>query len=294
MNKLFSLIFTIFLILSSCDNPFAKNEEQETQQSLDDTLPIKQLYCSQITDELYASHRCDKITFKALQVAFCNNGSIDGHYDDGKWYRWDLDTDEPCFKDGQDLGSKSPCSGDGLIAATHAWLTQGNQPQAARTVQYLEDNDWICGEGYTGFTKCGKLKWLLRSVRDYLEGDDIHAPAYVSAAIAASGLVDLSDLLKEFNKYLVALHAYAFGRMNHVFSDQTMKILRDLVDSSPDSMIFQALYHRYLDGDQQKALEIIKRECPADAMPTDVNYANWGSSPRAIHCIVAISILQGV
>ena len=111
--------------------------------------------------------------------------------------------------------------------------------------------------------------------------------------MAASGLADLGDLLKEFNKYLVALHAYNFGRMNHAFSDKTMDILKDLVDSSPQSMIFQALYHRYLDGDQSLALDLIERDCPADALPTDVNYAGWGSSPRAIHCIVAISILEG-
>jgi hypothetical protein len=82
--------------------------------------------------------------------------------------------------------------------------------------------------------------------------------------------------------------------MNHVFSDQTIKILRDFVESSPDSMIFNALHRRYVDGDQHRAIELVREQCPADHMPTEIGFSGWGSSPQAIHCIVAISILQGM
>ena len=283
-------IFSV-LFLFACD--IRPNKEKETQQNLDEVIPIKTLYCNSNTSVLYESHRCDKIAFKSLEVAFCEKGSIDAFIDSGKLYRWNLDTDDPCFLDGEDLGSRSECSGDGYICASHVWLTKNDQPQASRSLQYIEDEDWVCGEGYTGYTKMGKLKWLLRTVRDHLEGKDKPTPAEIAILMKASNITDISDLLREFNKYLVALHAYAFGRMNHAFSDDTMKILRDLVNSSPDSMIFQALYNRFLDGDQQTAIDLIKRECPADKLPTDVNYAGWGSSPRAIHCIVAISILEG-
>jgi hypothetical protein len=290
MNKIFLISF-IGIFLFACD--IRPNKEKETQQDISEVVSIKTLYCDSDTSVLYESHRCDKIAFKALEVAFCERGSIAGHYDGGKIYRWNLDTDEPCYENGEDLGSQSECSGDGYICASHTWLTFNDQPQASQTLQYIEDENWICGEGYTGYTKMGKLKWLLRTVRDHLEGKQKPTPIEVAAAMKASNLTNIADLLREFNKYLVALHAYAFGRMNHAFSDETMKILRDLVDSSPDSMIFQALYHRFLDGDQQIAIDLIKRECPTDKLPTDINYLGWGSSPRAIHCIVAISILQG-
>lgn len=298
--KIFFII-TLCLFFVSCDNPFKRdNDEKETiqKEELKNVSDIKKFYCQEFDDSLFQSHRCDKITFKGLMVAFCNKDSINGHEDgNGKWTRWDLNTDKPCYKDGVDLGSRSECSGDGYISTTHVWLTQGanvSRPQSARSVQYLEDNSWICGEGFKGYTSVKKLKWLLLTVRDHLEGKSKPTPADVAAAMAASGLVDLGDLLKEFNKYLVAIHAYSFGRMRHSFSDKTMDVLEDLVDSSPESMIFQALYHRYLDGNQEKALSLIKKNCPTDYLPTDVDYGGWGSSLLAMHCVVSISILEGM
>lgn len=290
----FSLFFSIFLILSlsACGNPFARdNEEQETQQKLTlaEASKIKVLYCQQENERLYDA-RCDEMTFQGVMAAFCYDvkpidmSTHEYPAGSGKWNR----DEETCFEDGVDLGSRSQCSGDGFIPMAHRWISTGisAKDEVDRTIDYLDENDWKCGEGYDGYAKINHLSWLLHSVQEWMEEG-----AKLTSIVDLDTLYD--KLVKAHNEYLVAFHAHAFGRMNGAVADWTMSALKTLVDQNPDSMIFQAVYNRYLDGDQQLALDIIERECPKDAMPYD-HYSDWGGSQRAVHCVAAISILEGM
>jgi hypothetical protein len=270
----------VMIALSIC---CARNRhEKPTQQTaqLENLLPVKTFYCDSIVDESIYDARCDELTFQNLEVAFCGRGDMSTHEWpalSGKWHR----DEEACYAVGD---SKSECSGDGFITMAHRWISKPDKIEIGRALGYLDTTDWVCGDGEKEVTRIPHLDWLLRSTRDY--------GLRIAAIPEPPNIYD--TLVKTHNEYLVALHAYAFGRMNGAISEITLETFRKLRAKHPDSMIFQALFHRYLDGDQQTALDIIDRECPKDTLPVDSGYDGWGSSPRAIHCIVALSILQGI
>lgn len=280
IKKNLAILLTVVLSFVSCFK-----HEQKTKQSVEDVKPIKKFYCDHIDDSIY-QHRCDKLTFKSLLNAFCGNHPVDDHeVSPGEWRR---DTEQCYFGEGDERNeSRSQCSGDGYIGLAHGWISEGASAihQATDTHNYLESKEWRCGEGFEGYTKVRHLRWLLTTTMDHLRA---------SRSNLSSVTEDHDGLITELHRYLVSLHAYAFARMRKKLSHATINILKNNVKTDPESMIMQALYNRFVDGDQQAALDLIKRDCPSNEIPTIVNYRGWGSSPLAVHCVIAISILEGM
>ena len=298
MRHLYRLAI-LYVMIAGCQSASKPTEQVAT---LEEIAPIRPFYCSLISEDLY-HHRCDELTFQNLEAAFCDPGpDMSGHeIEPGKWTR----DEKACYPD----DSRSQCSGDGLITMTAKWISWGNSEallEAERTIAYLENNDWICGVGYTGYTNVKHLKWLLTTVKNWLEdrlgllepGEIRIARTSGVSSNDSGGTIKLTeddDAVEggRHNDYLVALHALSFGRIRGWVSDVSVELLRQLAKKNPESMIHQALYHSFADGDQQVALDLIRRDCPTDYLPDDQDWAGWGSSPLAIHCIVAIAILQG-
>jgi len=272
MKALLSFI-VIWVGLNAC-----RSESKDTIQSIDDILPIKSSICAQVNESHYPA-RCDELTFQALDAAWCPGIDVSAHEQPAGSGHWVRDEDA-CFENGHDVGSRSECSGDMLISLANMWISRDDAAAARRTVTYLEENDWYCGEGFEGYTDIDHLQWLLEETADHL-------------AMRTSGENHVLSLA-DHNTYGVALHTLAFGRMNGSISDASREVLRAMHSRHPESMIIAALFHRFMDGDQADAMDLIVRDCTYSEFPIGDNWDGWGSSPLHSHCLTAISILEGL
>lgn len=87
-----------------------------------------------------------------------------------------------------------------------------------------------------------------------------------------------------FRANLTALHIAIRGELKGYLSQYELNIMKDLADRHPSNALFQSIYHKYLDGDQTKAKEILRREdlFPSNRLPSSGDrstYWLWSSSP---------------
>ena len=263
----------------------AKHEEKATQQDTAAHVALRDHYCATITDDIYLA-RCDKLTFKALTAAYCpkDNFDLDDlEWDrDGKWYRDNMSCLADMNGDGQP-DSKSECSGDGFIGLAHYWISKGpdSLPQVNRTLEYLNSNNWICGEGDREITNVRHLEPFLLSVQ-----------AYLSGGLEGLALLNSDGVVADHNKYLTALAVHATGRMQGEIDSSEKALIAAWYAGDKESCVFTALYHRYHDGDQGEALAAM------EGFPSEVElrdgYGGWGSMPDATAQVLCTGILEGV
>ena len=103
--------------------------------------------------------RCDRITFVSLFDAY--GRQIDLFKYQGPAGKWNRDI-EPCFKDGQDVGSSSECSLDGYLSVMHALWSRKDMHSLQQMHDHLSSNNWKCGDGDTSATDILALAPILR------------------------------------------------------------------------------------------------------------------------------------
>jgi len=166
-----------------------------------------------------------------------------------------------------------------FITKFHEWLTRRDLPGLNRAINYLEENDWICGEGPSSLTSVYHLKPLFLSVKANLE----KSRSLVKAPW------DLDELVKMHNQYLVALSIYLKLRLNGEINSLELAFLKRFNDGG---CLFQGLIDRVNEGDQEKALDSMS-EFPKDSLPSGSSWRSWGSAPPSIMQAVCSGILNG-
>jgi len=297
------LLIISFLFLS------CRHQESDTQQVelLEEQIQVAAKYCAELTDEAITK-RCDRGTFANLANAFCF-GTRPYDLTRHEWAPGEHHRDikpNTCFP----VDSKSECSPDYFITKVHDWITRRDAASLAeldRLLDFLDDNDNKCGEGPNELTKLTHLLPILSFTKSYLkedprltdptiydDDDDSAEEALPRSDIAVPGDEDaLADLIPTHNQYLLALYIYAKGRLNGSISNTGKGVLKQLVEADPNSPIFLALYYRYHNGDQQRALDSMAADFPKDKLCKSDEYRGWGSAPCAIMQIVATGILSG-
>jgi len=267
------LIIAIALSHMGC----SKHEEKRTIQAttLQEQVAVRNMYCDSLTDDSIVN-RCDRGTFANLANAFCPSPPFDlsrHEWKEGEHHR-DIYPNK-CYPD----DSKSECSPDYFITKVQDWISNENVDEFDRAMTYLSANGWRCGEGPSELTSVLHLVPLFESVGNYLG---------TSFSLAAS-----EGLPAMHNYYLTASYIYAKGRMESYIGDVEKEALRQLLDKDPSSPIFLALYYRYHNGDQQKALDSMEADFPKDTPCVSGSYRGWGSAPCSIMQIWATAILEG-
>ena len=77
--------------------------------------------------------------------------------------------------------------------------------------------------------------------------------------------------------------------------DADMEALKQLNLASPDDPMYSSLYHRFTDGDQSHALDILLNNAafPGDVLPMDTGVFDWGSAPASVYYLVTLTIIEG-
>lgn len=287
------LPFLLLALIISCGR---RHKEEETVNPFDELKAKRTTYINllkQNEDSIYPA-RCDKLTFKALVSAFSYQQDLSGHeYPSGKLNRdvqacYNVDLDGDGFSD-----SRSSISPDPIISMLHYWFSYGDEAQLTRFINYSEKHFFTVGEGPKEYTNIAFLMPILYKLQNALSNrSDLNLMVGV-------GEEDESFYDKYFTGYrsqLIANYIFLQGRMEKALTETEMLMLEKLYEENRNSPIIVALYHRFTDGEQGEVIDILSDPnlYPSDRLPDiDDGELGWGESPRLVHFLVAMAIIEG-
>jgi hypothetical protein len=236
-------------------------------------------YCEQITDRTI-EHRCDRLTFASLANVGCKSQKIDlgRHLYEGAAYHRDI---ENCIEPGD---SKSECSPDGLIAGLNS-SARGvgwGQDQIIGIQSYLDEHDWICGEGPKELTDVKHLKGQMQRVID--KGSNRGSAVFLGEGSGDDGSIVTAGVVPVHNVYLGAIMADTERVLRGRWTDAEKLAIQAASMSRKGSAPLAAMA-----GDEQKAVDLLNEQCGDE--PTGQSYDSWGSAPTIILCAWGVALL---
>jgi hypothetical protein len=296
-------LLLITLLLCSCSIWY--KPVKETINPMDEMQRKGDIILHQIVNPYDLVQRCDGLTFIGYYDAnlpeeyqldiYLHEYSIDELgdyvYKTGQWNR-DI---KVCFEIGD---SRSGISTEGILAAGHSILTRKDLGAITRLLEYGEANDWVLGVGPTEYTKLWFLKYILRDIKDKLEGKLAvrEGERYASLAIENPITKAWQELIAGHKGNVVAMFIHLWGRVHGKVTWYHLKFLKSLVEATPESPLYQAYYHRYSDGDQALAISLLNDHdvYPISTLPMDCSRFDWHDCPAALLWLVTQGVIEGI
>lgn len=210
---------------------------------------------------------CDWLLFESiLEASRRSSGSVErAEGEPGRWYRTPA---HDCLATGR---SKSDISRDMLLGLA-LYLWQKEDPANVKEVMdYSETHAGVMGEGDGERTLMTPV--LYNTYKSILaRSGSFPLPPKIEDPDINQGL-GLS-LVTGFEAHLLVLHIYLRGLVYGELSGLETTILADQAQRQPRNALFQAVYHKFLDGKQDAALAVLMDESlfPAAKLPTNDNY----------------------
>lgn len=203
---------------------------------------------------------CDALLWASLYNVAGGSADLDKARDEsGKWYRT---PSHDCYP----TRSKSSISQDMILGLTLASWASQNADRIARLVQYGESNVsiggwWLFGDGDIART-------LIRT--------NLQATIYRASRKLGGPSNRLADFppvfahVQGYEAHLHVLHILLKGLIDGSVSTYDLGFLRYFAERAPRNALFQAVLHRYTDGDYTAAAETLRTEAlfPADRLPS--------------------------
>jgi hypothetical protein len=145
-----------------------------------------------------------------------------------------------------------------------------------RLKDYARKHNYVMGDGPKEYTRMPLLRVLLNDL--------------------AKADVDEKSLLAGYKGNVACDYIYLRSRIRGHVDLLEKLVLKQAVKDRPDSPIYQALYHRFTDGNQRAAEEILMDETlfPSDRLPDDhLSIFDWGDAPAAVLYLYTVSIMEG-
>lgn len=265
--------FTIFYIaLQLLTIGCGEHDEKESKASNLELLDAKRkiyLELSSATldeDGWILTKECDSLLHTSLY--YFGGGSSDilkAQDEDGRFWRR---PGRDCLAKG---GSKSSLSRDMMLGAMIAIWKAKDLSTIEKAISYVEKTGSM-GEhdgsldGRNRVSASPAFEALMYELRDQLGGKYSSKQEIPQAYFPQKG----------YQAHLQALNIALMGMMSGKISTIQRNTLASQVEDDPNNAVYQALFHKYEDGDQTKAVEILLREdlFPADRLPTSKDRCN--------------------
>jgi len=252
------LILTLLLLSCSYDKGGSVSSDFR------DVKQRAEVYKSLIADPYALTARCDSLTFVGHYNAAAKTVDIYRHeYPQGQWHR----STSLCTPD----DSRSECSKENILAAFHNILH--DTAAVRRTIEHAKNNDWNFCEGgdHPEYNHIPEFAPLLNSWLRKLDGNSLTGDA------DASGIPSLEGFRGNVLGSYLLLKGRVFGYLNVA----EIAAAKTLINTEPTSPLYQAIYHRFTDGNQHAAIQMMtKQYFPVDSLPTANPFA-WGSLKEA-------------
>lgn len=201
---------------------------------------------------------------------------------DGKIHRR---PNNPCFKDGVDLGAKSTISKDMLLGYVYGIWRSGNKEALDGLFEYGKSHNWIMGEpasdvGRVLLTPNG-IATLCRAMRSFGGSDKTECHLPVSFA---SGNED-------YQEHLAVLGILLWGEVSGELglTDQIPKggleTLTDIAYKHANDALFQAAYAQYTDGNYTRSVDLLLGDY---SYPT---YVRGSENYKLVHWLFAANLI---
>jgi hypothetical protein len=256
-----AIVSSLFFLIACGSSP--DNKEQPHNIPLSQLQAKRDIYVSLLERQRYEagfiSNDCDAVLFNALVATAVDGIDVGAAQDsDGRWYRR---ASQDCFRNGE---SASSTSRDMLMGVLWWGLETEAITELVATWTYGIDNQWVMGEGdISRVILTAGLQATLAEIIFVLGGDD-HSFFRKLPQLWPPGL-------DGYQAHLQSLHIALRGRIPTLggISDTMLKRVVEHRERSPNNAFFQFVEHRFTDGDQQEAINILLNEnwFPADRLP---------------------------
>lgn len=200
---------------------------------------------------------CDSLGFTALcKLAGGCSGVVitDAEGEPGRWYR---NPGKRCYDDGQ---SKSDISKDMLMMLFPYLYATGDKQNLREIYEYGKANGNVMGRGPLSRTFMTPPMVLLLQ---RMLGFTSHASQEEPVKIEKAG----------YEKHLDAIALLTKAMIGDGIDQIQYEEIRKYSENNPKNALFAALYHKYKDGNQTQAINILLDESlfPSDRLPTAEN-----------------------
>jgi len=296
MKLLNALLITAIAVTCSCK----QHEEQETdapdKTKWERVLEKRDFYVSNYTPAIF-QQRCDNLTFMSLWSAFTSNAETDVYGLELRPGEWHRDT-KGCFPN----DSKSEISRDGFIMLLNYLRVQEDSSALHRIWDYGVEHNWIMGDGPWKLTNMLPLVPVLAKMINKEWTPPVVAYNVLSMDIdshydAHTNDVKFTkkDLLTGFRGHLLTMYLYLVGKLNGSLNELEFKAVQMLYEENSNNPLVLAVYHRFGDGDQGSAIEILNSDVKNPwEVTTETGVYGWGSCPKIVHFVTAVGILEGI
>jgi hypothetical protein len=278
------LLYIALLFLVSC----AKVNDSRQTESVSAQFNAKyETYKALVSD--FDSTNCDWLLFQSLRDASVSRTGLveQAEGEPGRWYRTPL---HDCFPSGR---SKSDISRDMLLGlAVYLWQ-MGDAANAQEVIDYARDHDGVMGDGDVFRTDIRTpllttYKAITLRIKDSsiplppaTENPDPNAPS----DLGLDDSLDATLLLTDYRAHLAVLHIYLRGIIYGAISDFDRTMLRKQTERAPRNAFFQAVFHKFSDGNQTAAIDVLLDESlfPKDSLPTNAEFCTpylWERDPN--------------
>jgi hypothetical protein len=261
------LLLTLLVACSS-----TKHEPQATINLLGDVKAKRDRYieyAKSMQDEYgWLPSKCDGLLFNSL-AAFSGFpvNPLMAEETSGRFRR------HPDFSDCKPgSGAKSTISKD-MFRGLWLWLWQQQDVDTFhRIYEYGDLNDWVMGEAEDDESFYGRVLLtpaMIFELKKMIDALELKLTGIVWNSLEETFLRD------SYAAHLHILNIYAEAQINGKTDD--VKTLKSYAEREPRNALFQALYHKFSDGDQTAAINILMDESlfPADRLPTSAdNYCS--------------------
>lgn len=255
----------MYLLVFSC-NPFKRdNKERPNTPEVDwhSLEVVGNAYCAWSRDayekEYYVHSKCDGSGFTSLYSVRCDNVDL-SVFSDGDGKLWRSPTKD-CLSSGQ---SKSESSRDMVLMRALAAYVDWDRDWFDSFLNYAVSNafEFCESDGSAdGLSRCILTPNLYRLLKDLREGMDRQNLTEITRVTEKSG----------FRAHLDVLAIWLTGKSYGAIDDIDRDLLKTYADREPKNALYQAVYHRFTDGDMSSVFNILS-EWPVDRLP---NTSDW-------------------
>lgn len=262
------------LLLASCSSDKGGTMSPDFR----DVKQRAETYKALITDPYALTSRCDSLTFVGHFNAAAHSVDIYRHeYPQGQWHR----SISLCTPD----DSRSECSKENILAALHNIIK--DEAAIRRTIQHAKENDWnFCtGGDHPEYNRVPEFAPLLNAWVRKLDGNSLVGEA------DATGIPSLEGFRGNVLGSYLLLKGRVFGYLNAA----EIAAAKTLTKTEPSSPLYQALYHRFTDGNQHSAIHMMtKKHFPLDSLPTANPFAWGGTKESALLYVWTAGVMDGI
>ena len=287
MHKTLLLVTLLFLGCGASRRPAQQPNPLLPKLAVKSSLYANLSRDFQDADGFLYTDKCDALLFTGLYgAALPGEVFIDAARDsDGHWHR------RPGHDCSPTIGnSRSTISRDMILGLFwHMWRNK-DLPMAIQLMRDLKSNLYMLeGEGTPGelLVNPAMLSTLAHIILK------LGGPRYeLELAYPAVLSKDTG-----FIAHLAVWHILLRAELKKEIEDAHLSILKTHHDRNPQNPFFQAAYHRWYDGDQSEAIELLldNAEWPEDRLPTSAEHCeewpiqrdytekDWGGCPEEGH-----------